>query len=163
MLFNSIAFVLNFLFLLLFLYIVVRKNRKFSENLEKNLLKVEHELQEAKQALVDKNKEIVDLKVRNAELEVILQKEREEKKKEIELLTKAEERLTNTFKALSLDALQVNNNNFLNLAKEVIDNKLKETESDFKKRQATINEVITPIKEKLEKFDSEIRELEKER
>lgn len=133
MLFNSIAFVLNFLFLLLFLYIVVRKNRKFSENLEKNLLKVAHELQEAKQALVDKNKEIVDLKVRNAELEVILQKEREEKKKEIELLTKAEERLTNTFKALSLDALQVNNNNFLNLAKEVIDNKLKETESDFKK------------------------------
>lgn len=163
MLFNSIAFVLNFLFLLLFLYIVVRKNRKFSENLEKNLLKVEHELQEAKQALVDKNKEIVDLKVRNAELQVILQKEREEKKKEIELLTKAEERLTNTFKALSLDALQVNNNNFLNLAKEVIDNKLKETESDFKKRQATINEVVTPIKEKLEKFDSEIRELEKGR
>lgn len=81
MLFNSLAFVLNFLFLVLFLYIIARKNRKFSENLEKNLLKVEHELQEAKQALVDKNKEIVDLKVRNAELEVILQKEREERKR----------------------------------------------------------------------------------
>nr|WP_264328953.1 DNA recombination protein RmuC [Wolbachia endosymbiont (group A) of Andrena hattorfiana] len=110
-----------------------------------------------------KNEEIVDLRVKRAELEVTLQKEREEKKKEIELLTKAEERLTNTFKALSLDALQTNNNNFLNLAKEVIDSKLKETESDFKKRQATINEVVTPIKEKLEKFDNEIRELEKER
>jgi DNA recombination protein RmuC len=59
--------------------------------------------------------------------------------------------------------LQTNNNNILNLAKEVIDSKLKETESDLKKRQTTINEVVTPIKEKLEKFDSEIRELEKER
>lgn len=124
---------------------------------------MERELQETRQILQGKDKEIVDLKVSNAELEVTLQKEREEKKKEIELLAKAEERLTNTFKALSLDALQTNNNNFLNLAKEVIDSKLKETESNFKKRQATINEVVTPIKEKLEKFDSEIRELEKER
>ncbi len=56
-------------------------------------------------------------------------------------------RLTNTFKALSLDALQTNSNNFLNLAKEVIDSKLKETESNFKKEQVTINEVVTPIKE----------------
>ncbi|CAG5057316.1 unnamed protein product [Parnassius apollo] len=113
--------------------------------------------------MLAKNEEIVDLRVKRAELEVTLQKEREEKKKEIELLTKAEERLTNTFKALSLYALQTSNNNFQNLAKEVIDSKLKETESDLKKRQATINEVVTPIKEKLEKFDNEIRELEKER
>ncbi|OZC10866.1 hypothetical protein X798_02010 [Onchocerca flexuosa] len=45
---------------------------------------------------------------------ITLRKEREEKKKEIELLTEAEERLTNTFKALSLGALQTNNSNFLN-------------------------------------------------
>ncbi|OWZ25459.1 DNA recombination protein RmuC [Wolbachia endosymbiont of Wuchereria bancrofti] len=166
MLFNSIAFGLS---LLLLLYIIIRKNKKLSReriksaNLEGNLFKLEREFQEIKQILQGKDKEIVDLKVSNAELEVTLQKEREEKKKEIELLAKAEERLTNTFKALSLDALQTNSNNFLNLAKEVIDSKLKETESNFKKRQVTINEVVTPIKEKLEKFDSEIRELEKER
>lgn len=160
MLFNSIALVVS---LLLFFYIIVKKLSEKKANLEGNLCKLEQELQETKQTLLTKNEEIVDLRVKKAELEVTLQKEREEKKKEIELLTKAEERLTNTFKALSLDALQTNNNNFLNLAKEVIDSKLKETESDFKKRQATINEVVTPIKEKLEKFDNEIRELEKER
>jgi DNA recombination protein RmuC len=131
--------------------------------LEGNLRKLEDELQETRKNLSTKSEEVVDLKIKQAELEITLQKERDEKKKEVELLTKAEERLTNTFKALSLDALQVNNSNFLNLAKEAIDSKLKETENDFKKRQATINEVVTPIKEKLEKFDNEIRELERER
>lgn len=153
------------LFTLLFTFIFI-KNRKFSGEksvLEGNLRKLENELQETKKNLSTKSEEVVDLKIKNAELEIILQKERDEKKKEVELLTKAEERLTNTFKSLSLDALQVNNSNFLNLAKEAIDSKLKETENDFKKRQATINEVVTPIKEKLEKFDNEIRELERER
>lgn len=153
------------LFTLLFTFILI-KNRKFSGEksvLEGNLQKLEDELQETKKNLSTKNEEVVDLKIKKAEIEVTLQKERDEKEKEVELLTKAEERLTNTFKALSLDALQVNNSNFLNLAKEAIDNKLKETENDFKKRQATINEVVTPIKEKLEKFDNEIRELERER
>ncbi|MDN5248228.1 MAG: DNA recombination protein RmuC [Wolbachia endosymbiont of Tyrophagus putrescentiae] len=160
MLLNSIAPVICLLLsTLLFIYLT-KKNRKLSES---NLYKVEQELQEAKQALIIKAEEITDLKVKKAELEVTLQNERNEKKKEIELLTKAEERLTNAFKSLSLDALQANNDNFLSLAKEVIDNKLKETENDFKKRQATINEAVTPIKEKLEKFDNEIRALEKER
>ncbi len=146
--------------------VILIKNKKFvgeKSMLEGNLRKLEDELQETRKNLSTKSEEVVDLKIKQAELEITLQKERDEKKKEVELLTKAEERLTNTFKALSLDALQVNNSNFLNLAKEAIDSKLKETENDFKKRQATINEVVTPIKEKLEKFDNEIRELERER
>ncbi len=169
MLSNSIFLGLNFLSLLLFYYINIKKSKELSEkkinaaNLEDNLYKLECELQETKQILLYKNEEIINLKVSNAELEITLQKEREEKKREIELLTEAEERLTNTFKALSLDALQINNNNFLNLAKEAINSKLKETESNLKKGKTTINEVVAPIKERLEKFDSEIRELEKER
>lgn len=151
---------------LLLLICVVIRSRKLSEEkskFESNAFRFEHELKEVKQTLIEKNEEVLSLKVRNVELEVTLEKERDEKKKEVELLTKAEERLTNTFKALSFDALQVNNNNFINLAKEVIDSKLKESEKDFQKRQATINEVVAPIKEKLEKFDHEIRTLERER
>ncbi len=169
MLSSSIFLGLNFLSLLLFCYISIKKSKELSEkkinaaNLEDNLYKLERELQETKEILLCKNEEIINLKVSNAELEITLQKEREEKKREIRLLTEAEERLTNTFKALSLDALQINNNNFLSLAKEAINNKLKETESDFKKGKTTLNEVVAPIKERLEKFDSEIRELEKER
>ncbi|OEY87176.1 recombinase RmuC [Wolbachia pipientis] len=141
---------------IILLLAIVRQKLKLIDGLSK----LENEL---KQTLSIKNENIVELKIKNAELAITLQKEREGKKKEIELLTTAEERLANTFKALSLDALQTNNNNFLNLAKEVIDNKLKDTENNLEKRQATINEVIAPIKEKLEKFDHEIRALEKER
>ncbi|QKX01687.1 DNA recombination protein RmuC [Wolbachia endosymbiont of Cruorifilaria tuberocauda] len=164
-----IFFGLNFFFLLVFYHISNKKNKELSEekinveNLKGNLYKLELELQEIKQTLLSKDEEIVNLKVSNIELVVTLQKEREEKKREIELLKKAEERLTNTFKVLSIDALQENSNNFLNLAKEVINSKLKETENDLEKRQKTINEAVAPIKERLEKFDSEIRELEKER
>ncbi|WCR54336.1 MAG: hypothetical protein PG981_001358 [Wolbachia endosymbiont of Ctenocephalides orientis wCori] len=166
MIINSILLGLTFL---LFISILIKKNRRSSEEKVKSdiliadLCKLKLEIQEQKQVLLSKDEEIVGLRIKKAELEVVLQKEREEKEREIELLTQAEARLTNTFKALSLDALQVNNSNFLNLAKEVIDNRLKETENDFKKRQETINDVITPIKEKLEKFDNEIHELEKER
>ncbi len=142
-----------FLFSIMLLLIIVRQKLRLADDLLNGL----------KQTLSIKNEEIVALKIKNAELEIILQKEREEKKREVELFTKAEEKLVNTFKALSLDALQANNNNFLNLAKEVIDSKLKDTETDLAKRQATINEVVAPIKEKLEKFDHEIHALEKER
>ncbi|QKX02262.1 DNA recombination protein RmuC [Wolbachia endosymbiont of Dirofilaria (Dirofilaria) immitis] len=160
---------LSFFFLLLLYYVNIRKNRELNKekinvaSLESTLCKLEHELQEVKQILLYKNEEIINLKVSNAELGVTLRKEREEKKREIELLTEAEKRLTNTFKALSLDALQVNSSNFLSLANEAISSKLRETEGDLKKGQTTINEVVAPIKERLEKFDSEIRELEKER
>ncbi|MDG7056431.1 MAG: DNA recombination protein RmuC [Wolbachia endosymbiont of Meromenopon meropis] len=169
MFFNFIFLGLNFISLLFFFYTIIKKNRTLSEeriklaSLEGNLSKLERELSETKQTLINKNEEVVRLKVSNAEFEIILRREREEKKKEIELLTKTEERFKNAFKVLSFEVLQANNNNFLKLAREVIDSKLKETENDFKKRQVTINEVIVPLREKLEKFDNEIRALEKER
>ncbi len=127
------------------------------------MARMEQELSELKQELSDKEREVSRLIIIKTELEVTLNKERNEKEKEIDLLKKAEERLSNAFKALSSEALQVNNNTFLSLAKEVIDSRLKETENDLNKRQATINEVVTPIKERLEKFDSEIKQLEKAR
>jgi DNA recombination protein RmuC len=148
--------IVSLLALMLLLLLIVRQKLKLVDY----LLSLEREL---KHALCIKNEEVVALKIKNAELEVTLQKEREGKTKEMELFTKSEERLVNTFKALSLDALQANNNNFLDLAKEVIDSKLKDTDKNLEKRQTTLNEVIAPIKEKLEKFDHEIRALEKER
>lgn len=127
------------------------------------MTKVEQELFELKQKLLNKEEEISKLIITKTELKVTLNKERNEKEKEVELLKKAEERLKNSFKVLSSEALQVNNNAFLSLAKEVIDSRLKETENDLNKRQAKINDIVIPIKEKLEKFDSEIKELEKTR
>ncbi len=72
MLLNSIVLGLNFLFLLLFLFFVVKKNRKLSEEKANLELKLERELQEAKRTLLNKDEEIVGLKVKKAELEVIL-------------------------------------------------------------------------------------------
>nr|WP_246210193.1 hypothetical protein [Wolbachia endosymbiont of Atemnus politus] len=62
MLFNSI-----FLGFSLLLYFITKRNRKLSEekaNLEGNLCKLECELQKTKQTLLNKDEEIVDLKIK---------------------------------------------------------------------------------------------------
>jgi DNA recombination protein RmuC len=59
-----------------------------------------------------------------------------------------EERFADTFRALSADAL-----------KEL----LRESREDHSSRQRAIEQVITPVKEQLEKVDSGVRELEKAR
>ncbi len=167
-----ILFLTNILSLAGLVLIYLIKNKMLNVEKVKNahlegeimlMTKIEQELFELKQKLLNKEDEISKLIIIKTELEVTLNKERSEKEREIELLKKAEERLTNSFKALSSEALQVNNNTFLSLAKEVIDSRLKETENDLNKRQAKINDIVIPIKEKLEKFDSEIKELEKVR
>ncbi|MCM8792770.1 MAG: DNA recombination protein RmuC [Candidatus Omnitrophica bacterium] len=91
----------------------------------------------------------------------------EETKKNLEeqkqLLAEAKQELINTFKALSSDALKDSNQVFLNLAKQTLENLLTEAKGDLGKRQQAIEEVIKPLKESLNNFELQIRELEKSR
>lgn len=91
----------------------------------------------------------------------------EETKKNLEeqkkLLSEAEEKLKNTFKALSSDALKDNNQAFLNLAKQTLENLLTEAKGDLGKRQQAIEGIIKPLKESLDKYETQIRELERAR
>lgn len=67
------------------------------------------------------------------------------------------------FKALSADALRSNNQNFLELAKETLGKFQEAAQGDLEKRSQAIGELITPINEKLTKFDASLSELEKTR
>jgi DNA recombination protein RmuC len=92
-----------------------------------------------------------------------LEEERKSSQEKLELLSNAEEKLGDAFKALSADALRSNNQSFLELAKQNLQTFQETAKGDLEQRQQAINQIIRPLKESLEKVDGKIGELEKTR
>lgn len=76
---------------------------------------------------------------------------------------KAEERLIHTFQALSAEALRSNNEEFLRLAKANLETVQERASGELVRRQQAIGELVTPLKESLDKVDRKIAELEQTR
>ncbi len=84
----------------------------------------------------------------------------EEQKK---ILEEAKTRLTDTFKALSDDALKSNNQAFLELAKKTLEALVTDAKGDLTKRQEAINAIVKPLGESLKSYEEHIRALEQSR
>lgn len=78
-------------------------------------------------------------------------------------LNQLREKFESTFKALSSDALQRNNEQFLGLAKQVFGRLQEGAKGDLEKRQQAIHELVGPIKKSLEQVDEKIQLIEKAR
>src|SRR5689334_4331144 len=96
-------------------------------------------------------------------LQTRLEDERRINQEKLALLTNAEEKLADAFKALSADALRNNNQSFLDLARQNLEKFQETARGDLEKRQSAIDELVKPLKESLEKVDDKIGELEKTR
>lgn len=83
--------------------------------------------------------------------------------RETSLASQTEAKLAETFQALSAQALQQNNQSFLNLAKENLEKFQTSAKVDLDHRQQSINDLVKPLKESLDKVDGKIQELEKNR
>jgi DNA recombination protein RmuC len=79
------------------------------------------------------------------------------------LLEEAKTRLTDTFKALSSDALKSNNQAFLELAKKALEALLVDAKGDLGKRQEAINSLVTPLSESLKRYEQQVQSLEQSR
>ncbi len=79
------------------------------------------------------------------------------------LLDEAAQKLKDTFNALSSEALKSNNQAFLDLARKTMENYLSEAKGDLGKRQEAIDLMIKPLKESLQRYENQIRELESSR
>jgi DNA recombination protein RmuC len=79
------------------------------------------------------------------------------------LLERAEIKLSDTFKALSADALRSSSEQFLQLAKSSLATQTEEAKSEIEKRKIAIQTMITPVTESLGKFELRIGEIEKSR
>ncbi len=88
------------------------------------------------------------------------QKAYEEK---LALLSDAEKKLSDSFKALSAEALKNSNTQFLQLAKTHLDKYQQGAKNDLDTRQKAIDELVKPLKESLKNVDTKLTQIDKQR
>jgi DNA recombination protein RmuC len=79
------------------------------------------------------------------------------------LLTEAESRLGDAFRAMAAEALAANNQGFLTLANEKLEAARRESDASLAARQQAIDALVKPVRESLEKVDGKIQQIERER
>ena len=92
-----------------------------------------------------------------------LDAERAASAEKLALWSEAQQKLSDSFQALSADALARNNQVFLDLAKSALGQTQEFARGDLEKRQQAIAELLAPVRSSLDKVDSKIQELEKSR
>jgi len=100
---------------------------------------------------------------RAAEAEARRGAERTAAEEKLALLEDARSRLTDAFKALSAEALRESSASFLALARTSLEKYQEGARGDLEKRERSIAELLSPVREGLGKLDGHIRELERAR
>ncbi len=119
---------------------------------------------EIKETLIHALREqLSDAKSKISGLETKLEEQSRQSQEKLELLNHAEQKLSNTFKALSADAMKSSAQTFLDLASARFEKLQEGAKGDLQVRQKAIDELVKPIKEKLDKFDVKMQDLEKAR
>lgn len=104
-----------------------------------------------------------NLRTQLAELRTRLDEEQKAATAKQALLDRAEERLSDTFKALSADALKSSAEQFLQLAKTSLRAQTEEAKGDIELRKSAIEALVKPVADSLGKFELHIGEIEKSR
>jgi len=120
-------------------------------------------LVQSEQSLETKRQEIAQLGAGQAELKERLEQERRQSEEKLKLVEQARTNLSDAFKALSSEALKSNNEEFLKLARTSLESFQKGARDDLGNRQKAIEQLTQPIRERLEKFDTKLNDLEKSR
>jgi DNA recombination protein RmuC len=103
------------------------------------------------------------LREQAAAIESTLQHERQSAAEKLDLINRATDELREAFQALASDALKSNNQSFLQLAKASLEKFQSEAKGDLEARQKAVETLVAPIKDSLNKVDSQIQQLEKDR
>ena len=98
-----------------------------------------------------------------AELSSALDYQQRQAQEKIALLEEAQVRLSQSFKALSADALAANNQSFLELAHSTLSRFQESAKTDLGIRQQAIGDMLMPVHQALTRVDGKLLELEKER
>src|SRR5258706_14941969 len=81
----------------------------------------------------------------------------------VRVMGDSKQALENAFRSLSAEALQSNNQQFLDLARASLAEFQQSAKGDLEKRQIAIDALVTPVRASLEKVDEKISALEKAR
>jgi DNA recombination protein RmuC len=103
------------------------------------------------------------LRAKLAELQSQLTHAHTATQEKVALLDQAQQRLAHTFQALSADALQRNNQSFLELAQATLSSFQTQAEGSLHLRQQAIDSLVSPLREALDKVDTKLQSLERDR
>ncbi len=103
------------------------------------------------------------LRAQAAALQSTLEHERKSAAEKLALIDRASDELRQAFQALAAEALKSNNQSFLQLAKTSLERFQSEAKGDLEARQLAVENLVAPIKDSLNKVDSQIQQIEKER
>ncbi len=113
------------------------------------------------------HKRISSLSEKNTELGVKLEMERQSHADKLQALERASEQqreqLKESFSHLSSQALKHNNEEFLKLAQQNLQQFQTQAKGELSQREQAIETLVKPIREALEKTEKQIREMEQER
>jgi DNA recombination protein RmuC len=123
----------------------------------------DRELQKLQKTFESEVTESDRLRQHNAQLQANVEGERRAAQERSDSFKRVTEELAEKFKALSRDALKDNNEEFLNLARATLEKFQATARGDLEMRQRSIDQLVKPLKESLEKVDGKISEIEKSR
>ena len=123
-----------------------------------NHLNTRIELYEDSEQLLLREKDL--LKGRLIHMETVLEQERKSWTEKHELLLNAQQQLSDTFKALSADALQNSTESFLTLATARFEKLQAKTQGDLSVHHQRMDELVKPIHEALTKVDQKNQQIE---
>ncbi|MGV6860022.1 MAG: DNA recombination protein RmuC [bacterium] len=106
---------------------------------------------------------IRELSIDNARLSAKLDGDQRHFEEQLELLQKTRAGLSQEFAQLSQRALRNNNGLFLRLAEQSLKIQSARSVADLEQRQQSIEHLLTPIRETLEKTQHQLHQIEKER
>jgi len=95
-------------------------------------------------------------------LKTTLEEKQKSWEEKLALLNDAKEKLSDSFKALSSEALKSNNTQFLELAKTNLEKFQESARGDLDKRKQAVDELVKPLKESLKNVDGVLRNIEKD-
>jgi len=114
-------------------------------------------------ALAESQRESSAHRVQAARVAAELEGERKAELERKALLAQTDERLRESFAAVSADVLRTNSQSFLELAKASLGEFQKQATTDLEHRQETIGNLVKPVHESLARVDAKLHEVEKER
>ena len=108
-------------------------------------------------------KEHDKLEIMAQQLSMQLQIEKERYLEKIETIEESRKQLESSFTVLSQQALKLNNENFLTLAKEKLSQFQIQAEANLDKKEKSIETLLQPIQSALKNTEAQIQSIEKER
>ena len=121
-------------------------------------------------SLEKRNQDVTDLQNTNAELrkqiaalETSIEKETKAFEDKITLLQELRVSLTETYQALSANALRQNNQVFMDLAKSTLSKFIETAKTDFDARGKAVKDSVLPLQEALKRYEEHIQAMERSR